>query len=232
MTRQTVGAGSAATTDSANSYSPIIGARDQSCEDFPPKRSLSVAGVWQKIHCPTAQPMLPDLPIVTLTPRDGDVVPSHQRLADAVPAGRIDSQLPEAGPEQPGGGMLDLNPPACHRTSFASRGEAPMLRRLLIATAISCTALATAGTATAEQRAFGQAWGGDASSRDWNRFYHYPYVYYPQNFWGQEYFQSSDSLYYRYPPEMRIPVYNKRWHNYYPSSRRYHSGHHFRLDVF
>jgi hypothetical protein len=64
------------------------------------------------------------------------------------------------------------------------------------------------------------------------RFYHYPYVYYPQNYWGNEYYQSSDSLYHRYPPEMQIPVYNRKWHNYYPSSRRYHWGHHFILDVF
>ncbi len=107
-----------------------------------------------------------------------------------------------------------------------------MLRRFMIATLLVCGAVAVAATASAEQRAFGKAWGGGASSRDWNRFYHYPYVYYPQNFWGQEYYQSSDSLYHRYPPEMRIPVYNKKWHNFYPSSRRYHSGHHFILDTF
>ena len=29
-----------------------------------------------------------------------------------------------------------------------------------------------------------------------------------------------------------IPVYNRRWHNYYPNARRYHQGHHFILDVF
>lgn len=86
--------------------------------------------------------------------------------------------------------------------------------------------------ANADQRAYGQTWGGSADTRDWNRFYHYPYVYYPQNFYGSEYFRSSDSMYHRYPPEMRIPVYNKRWHNFYPSNRRYHKGHHFMLDVF
>lgn len=80
--------------------------------------------------------------------------------------------------------------------------------------------------------AYGRQWGGAASNRDCSRFYHYPYVYYPQNFRGSEYYQSSDSLYNRYPPEMQIPVYNKHWHNYYPSSRRYHWGHHFILDVF
>jgi len=80
--------------------------------------------------------------------------------------------------------------------------------------------------------AFGQAWGTSAANVDWNRFYHYPYVYYPQNFWGQDYYRSSDSLYHRYPSEMRIPVYNKRWHNYYPSNRRFHMGHHFILDTF
>lgn len=108
-----------------------------------------------------------------------------------------------------------------------------MLRRLLLSAAILAGLLAGSATeAHADQRAYGQSWGGHASSRDWNRFYHYPYVYYPQNFYGQEYYQSSDSLYYRYPPEMRVPVYNKKWHNYYPSPRRYHQGHHFMLDVF
>ncbi len=47
-------------------------------------------------------------------------------------------------------------------------------------------------------------WGGAAGSRDCNRFYHYPYVYYPQNFYGSEYYRSSDSMYYRYPAEMQI----------------------------
>jgi hypothetical protein len=44
--------------------------------------------------------------------------------------------------------------------------------------------------------------------------------------------QSANDLYYRYPQEMRIPVYNRQWHNEYPQSRRYHQGHHFHLDVF
>ena len=83
-----------------------------------------------------------------------------------------------------------------------------------------------------QQRAFGRVWGNAYGSHDWERFYHYPYVFYPQNYWGNEYYRSSESLYYRYPPEMRVPVYNKQWHNYYPSGRRYHWGHHFMLDVF
>lgn len=86
--------------------------------------------------------------------------------------------------------------------------------------------------AQAEQQAFGQAWGHTYRATDWERFYHYPYVFYPQNYWGSEYYRSADSLYYRYPPEMRVPVYNKQWHNYYPEGRRYHWGHHFNLDVF
>ena len=89
-----------------------------------------------------------------------------------------------------------------------------------------------AGADANAQQAYGRAWSGTYTSQDWNRFYHYPYVYYPQNYWGSEYFRSADSLYHRYPPEMRIPVYNKRWHNYYPSPRKFHSGHHFILDVF
>ncbi|TWT86860.1 hypothetical protein Mal64_36900 [Pseudobythopirellula maris] len=107
-----------------------------------------------------------------------------------------------------------------------------MIRKLIAAAVVAAALGATADTADAQQQAYGRAWGGTAASQDWNRFYHYPYVYYPQNYWGSEYFRSADSLYHRYPPEMRIPVYNKRWHNYYPAGRRYHSGHHFVLDVF
>ena len=105
-----------------------------------------------------------------------------------------------------------------------------MIRKLLCA-AVALTALALCPQAEA-QNAYGRQFSGTYTSTDWDRFYHYPYVYYPQNFWGSEYFRSADSLYYRYPPEMRIPVYNKRWHNYYPSPRKFHSGHHFILDVF
>jgi hypothetical protein len=82
------------------------------------------------------------------------------------------------------------------------------------------------------QQAYGRSWGQTYSTMDWNRLWHYPYVYYPQNFWGNEYYRSADSLYYRYPPEMRIPVYNRHWFNYYPSPRKYYQGHHFNLDVF
>ena len=78
---------------------------------------------------------------------------------------------------------------------------------------------------------YGPMWA-PTSNRDCSRFYHYPYVYYPQNFRGNEYYRSSDSMYHRYPPEMQIPVYNRHWHNYYPNQRRYHWGHHFILDVF
>jgi hypothetical protein len=83
-----------------------------------------------------------------------------------------------------------------------------------------------------QPRAYGQTWGGAYTNQEWGRFYHYPYVYYPQNFRGNEYYRSSNSLYHRYPPEMQIPVYNKQWHNYYPAGRRYHFGHQFILDVF
>src|SRR4051812_4009666 len=60
-------------------------------------------------------------------------------------------------------------------------------------------------TASAQERAYGQTWNGAYRDMDWERFYHYPYVYYPQNYYGNEYYRSSESLYYRYPPEMRIP---------------------------
>ncbi len=107
-----------------------------------------------------------------------------------------------------------------------------MIRRAMLALltcTLFCICLAES-TATAQERAYGRVWGGAYSQRDWERFYHYPYVFYPQNFWGHEYYRSSEDMYYRYPPEMRIPVYNRKWHNYFPNTRLYHKGHHFILD--
>jgi hypothetical protein len=98
-----------------------------------------------------------------------------------------------------------------------------------------CAAAVLAATYVAEARAeqaFDRQWGRSYTTQDWNRFYHYPYVYYPENFWGTDYYRSSEDLYFRYPPEMQIPVYNKAWHNEYPNARRYHKGHQFILDVF
>jgi hypothetical protein len=92
-------------------------------------------------------------------------------------------------------------------------------------------ALFSANEAKAQQ-AYGRSWGTTYTTQDWERFYHYPYVYYPQNFWGNEYYRSADSLYHRYPAEMRIPVYNRHWHNEYPSPRKFYKGAHFALDVF
>lgn len=108
-----------------------------------------------------------------------------------------------------------------------------MIRKLMLALlcALGLTLVLSASEASAQQ-AYGRNWGTTYNTQDWERFYHYPYVWYPQNFWGNEYYRSSEHLYYRYPPEMRIPVYNKQWHNYYPAGRKYHSGHHFILDVF
>ena len=59
-----------------------------------------------------------------------------------------------------------------------------------------------------------------------------PYVWYPQNYYADGYMKSANDLYHRYPQEMRVPVYNRSWQNYYPKSRRYYQGHHFQLDVF
>ncbi|MCG8585111.1 MAG: calmodulin-binding protein [Pirellulales bacterium] len=106
---------------------------------------------------------------------------------------------------------------------------------LLVAAAISAGVVESAEAQSPggyTPPAYGQTWGQYYSPQDWERFYHYPYVYYPQNYWGAEYFKSANHPYFRYPQEMRTPVYNKKWFNFYPSERLYHSGHHFNLDVF
>lgn len=106
-----------------------------------------------------------------------------------------------------------------------------MIRRLLMI-AVCCLAFAAINQASsAHAQAFGASWGQQGAT-NMDRFYHYPYVTYPQNYWGNNYYRSGNSLYHRYPAEMRVPVYNRHWHNYYPTSRRYHAGHQFILDVF
>ena len=73
-----------------------------------------------------------------------------------------------------------------------------------------------------------RAQGGVGQPSDWGRFYHYPYVYYPDNF-GRP--VQYDSLYHRYPTQRRIPVYNKLWYNPYIEPHPYYMGNHFNLDV-
>ncbi len=107
-----------------------------------------------------------------------------------------------------------------------------MFRRLIVAAFVAVMLTAALQQTASAQQAYGRQWGRTYSTQDWNRFYHYPYVYYPQNYFGPDYYKSSEDLYFRYPPEMRIPVYNQRWQNYYPEPRRFHSGHHFIMDVF
>jgi hypothetical protein len=107
-----------------------------------------------------------------------------------------------------------------------------MTRRAIYLFVVALAFWAGAHERCSAQQAFGRSWGSSRPVYDWDRFYHYPYVYYPQNFWTDQYYRSSGSLYYRYPQEMRIPVYNKQWYNYYPTDRLYHRGHHFILDVF
>ncbi len=107
-----------------------------------------------------------------------------------------------------------------------------MIRRICLALCCAAALACSAHRAQAQDQAYGRVWGNTYGTQDWDRFYHYPFVYYPQNFWGSEYYRSSNSLYNRYPPEMQIPVYNRQWHNFYPTGAKYHMGHQFILDTF
>ena len=115
--------------------------------------------------------------------------------------------------------------------SLAAEGD-KMIRCIGFVAFVAVVVSLTPLESHAQQRGFGQGWGASNSHTNWERFYHYPYVYYPQNYWGGDYYRSADDLYYRYPQEMRVPVYNRKWYNYYPTARLYHRGHHFNLDVF
>lgn len=100
-----------------------------------------------------------------------------------------------------------------------------MTRRMLFAGLSAFAVLAIASVWTREVQA-----APPGQPTNWQRFYYYPYVYYPHNFQQQP--ESYDHMYYRYPVQRQIPVYNKDWINFYPSEHPYHKGHHFILDVF
>ena len=96
-----------------------------------------------------------------------------------------------------------------------------MLKRILLITAMALVSIVATSTHS-EASPPGQP-------ADWQRFYHYPYVYYPHTFQKPQQF---DSMYHKYPQSMQIPVYNKSWYNFYPTEKIWHKGHHFVLDVF
>ena len=101
-----------------------------------------------------------------------------------------------------------------------NRSKRPVRRLLTAVFALASLMLAVESSTEA---------AGVGQPTDWQRFYYYPYVYYPHNFRRDK---PLDHLYYRYPPSLRIPVYNKQWYNFYPSPKPYYRGHHFILDVF
>jgi hypothetical protein len=98
-----------------------------------------------------------------------------------------------------------------------------MLRRALMTAALAAVAAVGALSPSSAQAA------GEGQPADWGRFNYYPYVYYPHNFQRPVQF---DHMYYRYPAERRIPVYNTNWHNFYTMPKPYHRGHFDKLDVF
>lgn len=98
-------------------------------------------------------------------------------------------------------------------------------RKIIMALLVAAAAITLGSVAPRDAQA-----RNPGQPTDWNRFYYYPYVYYPHNFRSGT--RQFNHMYYRYPPNRRIPVYNKGWNNFYPTKRPYHKGHHFILDVF
>ena len=53
-----------------------------------------------------------------------------------------------------------------------------MIRRTMIVLLCTAAVLAVFSVADAQaQQAFGRQWGRSYSTQDWNRLYHYPYVW-------------------------------------------------------
>lgn len=114
---------------------------------------------------------------------------------------------------------------------FRGRGDdSTMLRRFVLSGLLGAAAFSALSTQDADLSGKAEAQAQQVGQpSDWQRFYYYPYVYYPHNFQPP---QQYDSMYYKYPAERRIPVYNKDWYNFYPTEKPWYKGHHFILDVF
>ena len=111
------------------------------------------------------------------------------------------------------------------------RGEdSTMLRRFVLSGLLGVAAFGALSTQDADLSGAAEAQAQQVGQpNDWQRFYYYPYVYYPHNFQPPVQY---DSMYYKYPAERRIPVYNKDWYNFYPTEKPWYKGHHNILDVF
>jgi hypothetical protein len=66
------------------------------------------------------------------------------------------------------------------------------------------------------------------------RLYHYPYNYYPQTYWPNQYKWPDPRLQFQpAPPYMAYPLQRDNWYRYeILENRRYHRGFHFFLDQF
>jgi hypothetical protein len=175
-------------------------------------------------------PSLPHIPVVTVAPAPMIILEATVSGEDRTSPARPNSIRPEF-------------------SHTCIEGERVMVRRSILGGLLflSIVAAACTGTSSSAQAAeIGQPY-------DWGRFYYYPYVYYPHNFYSPVQF---DNLYYRYPQERQIPVYNRAWHNFYISEQSwpgachrgprpgpvynsgpggghpYYKGAHFILDVF
>ena len=69
-----------------------------------------------------------------------------------------------------------------------------------------------------------------------SRFYHYPYHYFPHNYWpavGPRWPEAPNQPYMRPPAYQAYPAFREpNWRYELWSPQRYHRGHHFWLDQF
>lgn len=68
------------------------------------------------------------------------------------------------------------------------------------------------------------------------RFWHYPYYYFPHNYWptlGPRYPEGPNMPYMRPPAYMAYPPFREpNWRYEFFQPQKYHRGHHFWLDQF
>jgi hypothetical protein len=70
----------------------------------------------------------------------------------------------------------------------------------------------------------------------WNRFFHYPYYYFPHNYWpnmGPKWPEPVGAPYMRPPAYMAYPPFKEiNWRYHLWEQHRYYRGFHFWLDQF
>lgn len=115
-------------------------------------------------------------------------------------------------------------------------GDVMFHRSLRIAVTVALTLASWAVAAREAQAQYAPDVSTASPSRSLNRFWYYPYYYFPANYWpsmGPKYPEPIGAPYQRPPAYMAYPPFREpSWRYEYCEPQKYYRGFHFWLDQF